>query len=378
MLDFSAIPLVDNHCHSVLREQCMDAVQFRSYFSEATHPDFAYKHLPHTVYYLWLLRQISALYQCERSEAAVIEARNRFGADELLSRLWQAANIEMLVLDLAYPHPDRCYTAERISEVTQCRTAKVLRLETLMQQVVTENDDFEAVTYRFSAALSNLRGQGYCALKSIVAYRCGLNITEWSKDKAAYAFSEARAELTRTGQLRIAQKPLVDYLLHIALARAAEQGIPIQFHTGYGDSDTDLLLGNPLHLREVLERRDYWTAPVVLLHESYPYCRQGAYLAAVYPHVYFDLSFAIPFVEKLEMLAFTRQALSIAPASKLVYSSDGIHVPEMHWAAALRGREVVASVLGEMVAADELDEEQAYYLARLILHDTAATLYQLK
>jgi predicted TIM-barrel fold metal-dependent hydrolase len=117
--------------------------------------------------------------------------------------------------------------------------------------------------------------------------------------------------------------------------------------------------------------------PIVLLHESYPYSQLGAYLAAVYPNVYFDLSYTIPFVDKLEMLAFTRQALSVAPASKLMYSSDGIHVPEMHWAAALRSRSILAQVLQEMIDADELDEEQAYSLARSVLHDTAYNVYKL-
>lgn len=50
----------------------------------------------------------------------------------------------------------------------------------------------------------------------------------------------------------------------------------------------------------------------------------------------------------LEMVAFTRQALSIAPASKLVYSSDGIYVPEMYWASALRGRSILGQVLQEV------------------------------
>jgi len=136
-------------------------------------------------------------------------------------------------------------------------------------------------------------------------------------------------------------------------------------------------LGNPLQLREILEREDYQQMQVVLLHESYPYTQLGAYLAAVYPHVYFDLSYTIPFVEKLEMLAFTRQALSVAPASKLLYSSDGIHMPEMHWAGALRGRAVIAQVLEEMIAADELDERDAYHFASQVLHETAATLYKL-
>ncbi|MGH2480246.1 MAG: amidohydrolase family protein, partial [Ktedonobacteraceae bacterium] len=146
---------------------------------------------------------------------------------------------------------------------------------------------------------------------------------------------------------------------------------------GYGDKDTDMRLGNPLQLREVLENGEYQGMSVVLLHECYPYTQLGAYLAAVYPQVYLDLSYTIPFVERLEMLAFTRQALSVAPASKLMYSSDGIHVPEMHWAAAVRGRSVIGQALDEMIEYDEIDEEQGYLLARQVLHDTAYTVYKL-
>ncbi len=136
-------------------------------------------------------------------------------------------------------------------------------------------------------------------------------------------------------------------------------------------------LGNPLHLREVLEDSTYEGMQVVLLHESYPYVQLGAYLAAVYPQVYFDLSYTIPFVDRLEMLAFTRQALGVTPASKLMYSSDGIYLPEMHWAAAVRGRSVLGQVLNEMIENDEIDEEQAYLLAHQVLRDTAYTVYRL-
>ncbi len=377
MLDLNSIPVVDNHCHPILLQQHMDVLQFRSYFSEATHPSFAQKHLPNTVYYLWLLRQMASIYGSSRAEEAVIAARSRQSADTLLRSLIQAANIDTLVLDVAHPASDECYSPERISQVGQCRTVSLLRLETLMQRLVAEHNDFDEMVERFSLEVSAIREKGYCGLKSIVAYRTGLDIAEWSKDDAVSSFAEARIEAATKGQLRIAHKPLIDYLLHIAFAKAAEQQIPIQFHTGYGDGDLDMRLANPLHLRAVLERPDYRSMQVVLLHESYPYCQFGAYLAAIYPHVYFDLSYTIPFVDKLEMLNFTRQALSIAPVSKLMYSSDGIHVPEMHWAAALRGRKIIGQVLQEMVNADEIDEQQAYRLAQQILHDTAYTVYKL-
>ncbi len=377
MLDFTTIPVVDNHCHPILLKQQMDVAEFRRYFTESPDTSIAEQHVPHTIYYLWMLRQLAAFYGCERSEDAVIAAHNSMSAEALLERSVTAANIDTLVLDPAYPLPDVCYSSEQMSQIGRCKTATMLRLETLMQRLVVAHDDFDDVVARFTEALSDIRAKGYCALKSIVAYRTGLQIAEWSKDEAARSFQQARADAARQQQFRIAHKPLIDYLLHIAFAHAAEQQVPIQFHTGYGDNDTDMRLGNPLHLRDVLERSDYQTMPIVLLHESYPYTQLGAYLAAVYPHVYFDLSYTIPFVEKLEMLAFTRQALSVAPASKLMYSSDGVNVPEMHWAGALRGRSVLAQVLQEMIEVDELDEQQAFSLAQHILHDNAYRVYRL-
>jgi hypothetical protein len=377
MLDITSIPVVDNHCHPVLLNQHMDALRFRSYCTEATDPSFAEKHVPNTVYYLWLLRQMATFYGCERNEDDILAARSRLGADTLLEHLLRAANIDTLVLDPAYPLSSACYTPERMGQLGHCRVVKMLRLETLMQELILDYSDFDEVIERFADQVRHVHEHGYCALKSIVAYRTGLNIAEWSKDEAAAAFLEARTQASEQGQLRIAHKPLIDYLLHIAFQQAAEQQLPIQFHTGYGDSDTDMRLGNPLQLREVLERKDYHSMAVVLLHESYPYCQLGAYLAAIYPHVYFDLSYTIPFLDKLEMLAFTRQALSIAPASKLMFSTDGIHLPEMHWAGALRGRSIIGQILDEMIDADEIDEDQGYGIAQQILHDTAYAVYKL-
>jgi len=377
MLDLTSIPVVDNHCHPVLLQQHMDALHFRGYCTEATDPVFAQMHVPNTVYYLWLLRQMATFYGCSNNESDVLAARNQLSADTLLEHLFRAADIDTLVLDPAYPLSSECYTPERIGQLGHCRTAKMLRLETLMQELILAHDGFDDVIDLFASRVRQARVQGYCALKSIVAYRTGLQITEWSKDEAAASFAEARTEAKTKRQLRIAHKPLIDYLLHIAFKLAAEQQLAVQFHTGYGDSDTDMRLGNPLQLRDLLERKDYYTMPVILLHESYPYCQLGAYLAAIYPHVYFDLSYMIPFVDRREMLAFTRQAIGVAPASKLMYSSDGIHLPEMHWAGALRGRSVIGQVLDEMIDVGEIDEDQAYDIAQQILHDTAYSVYKL-
>ena len=214
------------------------------------------------------------------------------------------------------------------------------------------------------------------ALKSIAAYRTGLDIREWPQVEAEESFHEYR-QAAGAGRARLVHRPLLDTLLHVSFAQAARQEVPVQFHVGYGDADTDLLLGDPLYLRPVLQRPDYRSMPVVLLHECYPYTRQGGYLAAVYENVYLDLSYGIPLLGYGEMLSFTRQALGVAPTSKLMYSSDGIGVPELHWISALDGRRAIGQALGEMVSHGELDVSDAEAAGESILRDNAMHLYGL-
>jgi len=252
----------------------------------------------------------------------------------------------------------------------------MLRLEVLMERLLGENDSLAGTEEALDAALQDVRAQGYVALKSIAAYRTGLDIREWPREDAEGSFREYKSD-AEAGSARLVHQPLLDTLLHAAFARAAQQEVPVQFHVGYGDADTDLLFGNPLYLRPVLQRPDYRGMPVVLLHECYPYTRQGGYLAAVYENAYLDLSYGIPLLGYGEMLSFTRAALGVAPASKLMYSSDGIGVPELHWISALDGRRVLGESLGEMVSHGELALPEAEAVGESILRTNATRLYRL-
>lgn len=53
----------------------------------------------------------------------------------------------------------------------------------------------------------------------------------------------------------------------------------------FGDKDLDLRLSNPLHLRNLLEDSRFSKSQIVLLHASYPFCKEASYLASVYPQV---------------------------------------------------------------------------------------------
>jgi predicted TIM-barrel fold metal-dependent hydrolase len=183
-------------------------------------------------------------------------------------------------------------------------------------------------------------------------------------------------EAHEKGSVRLVSKPVVDYFCHIALEEADRQELPCQFHTGYGDPDVDLLLANPLYLRDAIER--YPRARFILLHESYPYMRQAAFLAMVYPNVWADVSMVLPPLDWGENVQSFRQIMGVAPMNRIMYSSDATNIPEMHWLGPSRARSILRLVLGEMIDRNEIDEDEAMEFARLILHDNAVEVYEMR
>jgi predicted TIM-barrel fold metal-dependent hydrolase len=376
-VDLRHVTVVDNHCHGILRAQNFDdLVSWRRAFTESADPGMPREHVASTAFYQRLIRTLAAFFDCEPEEEAVFAARAEMDATELTAELLRDANVEILLIDTGYPPPEEVLPGNELEELAGCRTEPMLRLETLMERLLSEHGSLGEVKEALAAALDDVRGQGYVALKSIVAYRTGLNVREWTGEEAEASFREYKLAAGE-GLARLAHKPLLDTLLQVAFAEAARQEVPVQFHVGYGDADTDLLLANPLHLRAVLERSEYRSMPVVLLHECYPYIREGGYLAAIYENVYLDLSYGIPLLGYGEMLTFTREALGVAPISKLLYSSDGIGVPELHWMSAIDGRHVLGQALEELVAHTELSIPEAEAAGEDVLRGNAIRLYQL-
>jgi uncharacterized protein len=376
-VDLRHVTVVDNHCHGILRSQNFDdLISWRRAFTESADPGMPREHVASTAFYQRLVRTLAAFFDCEPEEEAVFAARAEMDATELTAELLRDANVEILLIDTGYPPPEEVLPGNELAELAGCRTEPMLRLETLMERLLSEHDSLGEVKEALAEALDDVRSQGYVALKSIAAYRTGLNVREWTGEEAEASFREYRLAAGE-GSARLAHKPLLDTLLQVAFAEAARQEVPVQFHVGYGDADTDLLLANPLHLRAVLERPEYRSMPVVLLHECYPYTREGGYLATIYENVYLDLSYGIPLLGYGEMLTFTREALGVAPISKLLYSSDGIGVPELHWMSAIDGRHVLGQALEDLVAHTELSIPEAEAAGEDVLRGNAIRLYRL-
>ena len=78
------------------------------------------------------------------------------------------------------------------------------------------------------------------------------------------------------------------------------------------------------------------TSRFVLLHAGYPYTRELSYLASVYANVFMDLSLAIPYIAA-DIPNLVRSAFSLAPTSKVLFSTDAYSIPEIFWIAARWG-----------------------------------------
>ncbi len=377
-LDLQHIPVIDQHCHPWRRmDEPFMTEDYRALFTEGGDLG-AGKDAHATIYYRWTMRELARLLRCDPKEASVLEARAELGHDAFAAKLMAEANVEAAVLDHLYAGrgTDNYSVQEMGDRLGGAQTVAALRLESVLEQIVIKSVDAGEVESRFRARLNRrrLREENVVSLKSIVAYRTGLEIQRWDREAAYAAFDGLKATATATGAVRIAEKPFLDYFLHIALEWCAAERFPIQFHTGFGDPDVNLITGNPLMLRDVLQDPALREAPIVLLHAGYPYVRELSYLASVYPNVTMDLGLAIPFAAG-ELDGVVRQALAVAPTTKVVWSSDGFILPEHTWFAAVQGRNALGRVLGELIHHGALDRDEAEEVADQILRGNSRRLY---
>jgi hypothetical protein len=376
-LSFRDIPVVDNHCHAFVSiDDTADPSTWRGFFSESRER-VMFDHAITMTSYQRIILSLSEFLGCQPEESAVLEARRDFGSRNIIGALLSDANIDRLLIDRGFPPADEVIPDSEVGAVSDVRIESLLRLEPLMEEVLQTAGTLEDAKSALAERLTDVRGAGYVGLKSVAAYRSGLDLDVDESPAAERAFAEAKQTMETTGSYRLASRPLLGALLLVAFACAHEQGLPLQFHVGYGDSDVDMLRSNPLNLRPLLESHHFDGMKVVLLHECYPYTREGAYLAAIYGNVYLDLSYGIPFLGFSELLACTAAAVAVAPTSKLLYSSDGLGVPELHWSSAKQGRKVLEVVIRECVERGEMSEDQGLAAGQGILQSNARRLYEL-
>jgi uncharacterized protein len=306
----------------VLREPPASLDEFRGLFSESPDPR-EWPHVATGVTYRRAVREVAAHLGCEPDERAVYEVRRTSDPAEYAASLLRATNTEVLLVDDGFPPEGEGTSWDELGELAGCRALPVLRLETR-----GEHAPEEAAT---------ARSRGYPALKTIAAYRGGLD------------------------------RPSSHVVAALEANEATGRPLPVQVHSGFGDSDLHLWRADPSLFKPLVER--FRETPFVFLH-CYPFVREAGWLAHVYGNVWFDLSLTIPHVARpVEAIL---EALELAPVSKLLYASDAARTPELYLLAATWWRDALAEALPALLPEDEVEAS-----ARRILRENAIALYGL-
>jgi predicted TIM-barrel fold metal-dependent hydrolase len=354
----SEVALVDHHAHGIVeRPATLDA--FRGLFSESEDPR-QWPHVATGVTYLRAMRALAELFGCEPTEDAVYAHRSRTDPDEYAATLLRATQTEWLLIDDGFPVPGEGVSWERMGELGGCRSAPVMRIERVAEEGLARELGLDELREHVRAEVAAARGRGFVGLKTVAAYRSGLDVGPAPDEAAAAGALAARPR-------RLEDRALLELLLYDALDVNARDPLPLQVHCGFGDADLFLPRADPTLLGPLVER--FAQTPVVLLH-CYPFVRQAGWMAHVYGHVFLDVSLTIPHVWRAAEMV--REALELAPVSKLLYASDAARTPELYYLAARGWRAALAEVLGEALA-----PAQAELAARRVLRDNALALYGL-
>jgi uncharacterized protein len=330
-------------------------------------------HIAHTVFYQRMVRDVAAVFGCDPTEEALLALKAATPPEEYARRLFDAGNFQAFLLDMGFRSPDS-YDVAGMAALTGRPTAPILRLETRMEELIATEPTLRRIEESLRATVRTAREQGIVGLKSIAAYRGGLHVAPRTYDEAAAALPALQETARRYGRVRLSDRAVLDYLLRAALEEAAALALPVQFHVAFGDDDVDLRTGNPLQLRALLTDSTFRGVPFVLLH-CYPYVREAGYLAALYAHVYVDVSLGVPLTAHGCAARFS-EALELAPISKVLFATDAHSTPELFYAGALHGRQGLAQTLSTLVADNMLTAPQADAAAEAILWRNAAAIYQ--
>src|SRR5690348_1390083 len=389
----AAQPLVDHHCHGVLRtggngHHPLDLAGLLNEADGAAVADgLPFDSLAGFALRRWCPPLLGLPPHADA--AAYAQRRAALSGGEVNRRFLSASGLAALCVDTGYA-PAGLHTPGETAGFAGATAFEVVRLEQVAESLARSGvraADFpdayrKALSERVSAPSF---GSTVVGFKSIAAYRVGLELDGRRPADGEVAAAAARwlassdegrsaGRADRSGDGDGTPQRLADEVLHrFFVWCGADLGRPIQFHVGYGDRDIDLHRCNPLLLTGLLRALEPTGAPVMLLH-NYPYHREAGYLAQVFPHVYADLGLATHNVGA-RATALLGEALELVPMRKFLFSTDAFGLPELYYLGTLLFRRALSKFLSDRLDADDMSYADAERVTRLIGEENARRVY---
>ena len=381
-VSLSGIKVVDVHAHPFVASKEMETpVSFLRKLSLSVIPEMfssiegLQKYQPYPGSNMWiqlLLRTMSNYYGCEEDLKSIVEIRNRKAEDysAYSKELFEDVNLVGAIMDFGYPQPplDR----KEFEKLCGAQVWEISRIEPIMTSLGKQNLSFDEFVEKYRNQLEeDLRKEEVVGLKTIIAYRSGLEVQEMNKVDAEKAYQEFLLND------RSPAKAFRDYCFHIAMEACTKADKFMHIHTGIGDGEVVMTKASPSFLLDTLRKEKYKSTKVHLVHGGYPWMEEAAFIVSILPNVYMDISLQNPFtghgVERI-----ISQVLELAPFDKVMYGSDAFTVPEMNWMGVKLFIECFERVLSGWVEKDYMSAEKARYIGEMILYKNFEQAYQIK
>ncbi|MCF6473464.1 amidohydrolase [Nonomuraea sp. MG754425] len=381
-------PLVDHHCHGVRRDD-LGRAQFELLLGGGGSPAPPGTTHFDTPFGVAVRRWCAPLLDLEphAPPAVYLARRAELGAAEVNRRLLAGAGVVAFLVDAA-PDDLEVLTAAEMGRHGGAAADELVRIERIERDVAATAelavDYLDTLGDELAARAARAVG-----LKTVIGALCGLDF-----DPARPARGAVIAAANR--RLADPKEPLTDHVLlrHLlwsAVDIARERGLPVQFHSGFGGGYAggsraghgwehggaafEPHRADPARLSAFAGALQPLGVPVILLH-CYPFHRQAAHLAGVFPHVYVDVGLALPYGAGAAARAMD-ELLELAPFHKQVFSSGCRGLAETGYLGALSYRRALAGALGARIAAGEWSASDAARVAHMIGSGNARRIYRL-
>ncbi|MFD9410798.1 amidohydrolase [Streptomyces sp. NPDC059989] len=353
-------PLVDQYCHGFLRTE-LGLGTFEAQLIRSAGPP-----APGTTFFdtqtgFAVRRWCPPLLGLEphAAPARYLARRRELGTAESARLLLRGSGVGAYLVDTGVPGDFA--GPKELALAGDAEAFETVRLELLAEQAADTSGTVPAF-------LANLAEAVHHAATGAAAFTCGAAAGRAAAhapeppDPGEVGGAAGRWLARRTRGGAVEDPVLLRHLVWGAVA----SGLPIQLHTGEGD---------PAGLTGFVQATAGLGARLVLLG-GYPYHRHAAQLAAAFPHVYADAGTALG-ATGARAAAVLAESLELAPFGKLLFSSGGRRLPELHAVGALVFREALGRVLGGWVADGSWTWRDADRVAAMVAAGNARRVYRL-
>lgn len=378
-IDISGIPLIDNHAHPfpLGRQKYYErnfALSMTLQEKEHVHSTLFFEMCNRRLRKVLGLSPDCSLEELLKRRKELIDA----GRKKYIDFLWKDVNYTGMVADIGCPVSKNLLTKAEMEEFHQDMEGHFLREINRIEWVaedVLENGiySFEDFTKRYKDGIRRkVEAEGLVGMKSIIAYKTGLDIKVLSEEKNKEGYYLYLADPKN----REYEKMFRDYCFCVGCEVCGELKIPLQVHTAIGDAPMlDLKKCNPLFLYEVINA--YPDTTFVLLHAAYPYCEELGMMMQQYANVYGDASALMPYAS-IAGAAKLKALIEMAPLTKLMFGTDAGGIPEQFWYGAYLFRVFFTDILQELVDRDYVSYTFAMEMAENVMNKNVQRLYSKK